>query len=158
MNNDRVLKDKFCHYIWVQYIKCILRNACLKTRIFTADVWLINYFATQLFCYFWKPIYSQKLNVKSWNFFHKKVWKAFLDSDFQFLSAFYIQFLRIYWLKNIRYSWMAKSLMSHAFAVKIRVFKHASHKIHLTYWTQIFWHNLSFKALSLFTADDLIAQ
>ena len=53
---------------------------------------------------------------------------------------------------------MAKSLMSHTFAVKIRVFKHASHKIHLIYWTQIFWHNLSFKALSLFTADHLIAQ
>ena len=35
VNNDRVLKDKFCQKIWVQYIKCILRNACLKTRIFT---------------------------------------------------------------------------------------------------------------------------
>ena len=27
---------------------------CLKTRIFTANVWLINYFATQLFCVFLK--------------------------------------------------------------------------------------------------------
>ena len=26
----------------------------------------------------------------------------------------------------------------HTFAVKIRVFKHALRKIHLTYWTQIF--------------------
>ena len=46
VNNDRVLKDKFCQKIWVQYIKCNLRNACLKTRIFTANVLLINYFAT----------------------------------------------------------------------------------------------------------------
>ena len=54
VNNDRALKDKFCQNIWIQYIKCILRNACLKTRIFTANVWLINYFATQLFCVFLK--------------------------------------------------------------------------------------------------------
>ena len=54
VNNDRVLKDKFCQKIWVQSIKCFLRNACLKTRIFTANVWLINYFATQLFDVFLK--------------------------------------------------------------------------------------------------------
>ena len=54
LNNDRVLKNKFYQKIWVQYIKCILRNACLKTRIFTANVWLINYFATQLFGVFLK--------------------------------------------------------------------------------------------------------
>ena len=43
--------------------------------------------------------------------------------------------------------------MSHTFAVKIRVFKHVLRKMHLIYWTQIFWQNLSFKTLSLFTAD-----
>ena len=34
VNNDRVLKDKFCQKIWVQYIKCILHNACLKNSNF----------------------------------------------------------------------------------------------------------------------------
>ena len=41
---------------------------------------------------------------------------------------------------------------------KNRVSKHASHKKHLTYWIEIFWQNLSLKALSLFPADHLIAQ
>ena len=35
-----------------------------------------------------------------------------------------------------------KPLMSHTVAVKIRL-KHASHKMYLTYWTQIFWQNQS---------------
>ena len=32
-------------------------------------------------------------------------------------------------------------------------FEHASHRMHLTYWTEILWQNLSFKILSLFTVD-----
>ena len=69
VNNDRVLKDKFCQKIWVQYIKCILRNACLKTRIITANVWLINYFATQLFGVFLKTNIFSKTERKKLKFF-----------------------------------------------------------------------------------------
>ena len=43
--------------------------------------------------------------------------------------------------KNIQNSWLVKSLMYHTFSVKIRIFKHASHKMHLTFWTEIFWQN-----------------
>ena len=71
LNNDRVLKDKFCQKIWVQYIRCFLRNACLKTRVFTADVWLINYFATQLFCVFLKTNIFLKTEPKKLKFFDK---------------------------------------------------------------------------------------
>ena len=48
-----LLKDKCCQEIAVQYVECILSDACLKTRIFAADVWL-NDLATQLFCVFLK--------------------------------------------------------------------------------------------------------
>ena len=69
VNNDRVLNDKFCQKIWVHYIRCILRNACLKTRIFTANIWLINYFATQLFCVFLKTNIFSKTERKKLKIF-----------------------------------------------------------------------------------------
>ena len=46
MNNDRALKDKFCQEISVKYVKFILCDACLKTRLFTANECLIKDFAT----------------------------------------------------------------------------------------------------------------
>ena len=49
---------------------------------------------------------------------------------------------------SIQNSWVAKSLMNHTFAVKVEDFKHASHKMHLTYWTEVFRRHLSFKARS----------
>ena len=47
----------------------------------------------------------------------------------------------------IQSSWVVNSLMNHTLAVKFRGFKHTSHKMHVKYWTEIFWQNLSFKAL-----------
>ena len=38
---------------------------------FTANVWLIIDFATQLFCIFLKPIYYQKLSIKAANVFDR---------------------------------------------------------------------------------------
>ena len=70
MNNDRVLKDTFCQKIESNiFLKCILRNARLKTRIFTANVWLINYFATQLFGVFLKTNIFSKTERKMLKFF-----------------------------------------------------------------------------------------
>ena len=46
--NNRALEDKFCQKISVQYVKYILCDECLKTWICTANVWLIDDFATQL--------------------------------------------------------------------------------------------------------------
>ena len=60
--------------------------------------------------------------------------------------------------KNIQNSMMAKSLMRDTIAVKIRIFKHASHKMHLKYRTETFWQNLSLTDLSLWKADYLNAQ
>ena len=48
----------------------------------------------------------------------------------------------------------AQLFMSHTFAVKIRLFKLASHKMNTTYWTG----NSDKIYLSLFTADHLIAR
>ena len=47
---NRALKDKFCQKISVQYFTCILCDVCLKPRNFTASVWFINEFTTQLLC------------------------------------------------------------------------------------------------------------
>ena len=48
---------------------------------------------------------------------------SFLRSVFENILAF----------RNIQNSWVAKLLKSNTFVVKILVFKHASHKIHLIY-------------------------
>ena len=48
----------------VQFIKCILRDACLKTQIFIANVWLINDFATQMICIFLKANIFSKTEDK----------------------------------------------------------------------------------------------
>ena len=79
---------------------------------------------------------TEKLNAEI--FFISKFEKLFWVRYSVLISFLRSVFKNILVFKNIRYSWVAKSLMSHTFAVKIRVFKHASHKIHLTYWTQIF--------------------
>ena len=55
MNNERALKEKFCQKVSVQYViyvKCFLCDPFLKTRNFTANVWLINDFTIQLFYIF----------------------------------------------------------------------------------------------------------
>ena len=55
MNNERALKEKFCQKVSVQYViyvKCFLCDPFLKTRNFTANVWLISDFTTQLFYIF----------------------------------------------------------------------------------------------------------
>ena len=49
--------------------------------------------------------------------------------------------------KNTQNSWVAKSLLSHTFAVKNQVFEHASHKMHLTIGLKFYDKILSFKAL-----------
>ena len=77
MNNDGALKDRFCQKGSVQYLNYILCEACLKTRVFTAVVWLINGFATKLFCIFLKAYTlskteCKKLNANSCNFFFDK--------------------------------------------------------------------------------------
>ena len=71
MNNDRALKKKFCQKSSVQHIKCTLCDACLNSRIFTANVWLINDFATQLFCIFLKANVFSKTERKKLQIFYK---------------------------------------------------------------------------------------
>ena len=63
------LKDKFCQKTWIQYIKCILWEVCFflkKTRIFTANAWLINDFATELLCNKNLYIFESQYILKNW--------------------------------------------------------------------------------------------
>ena len=81
MNNDRALKDTFCQKISVQYIRCILCDACLKIGIFAANVWLINKYATPLFSLFLKANIFSKTE-------HKKLQYLFLISKLE--KLFYV--------------------------------------------------------------------
>ena len=68
------------------------------------------------------PARKKKLNSepkKGFQTYLSKIICSFLLSAFKYLLFF----------KNMQNSWVAKSLMSHTFAVKIGVFKHVSHKI-----------------------------
>ena len=79
---------------------CVTR--ILKTRIFTANVWLINDFATQLYRIFLKTNIFLKTERKKLIRSEFKTYKSFSNLVIKKTSAFYVQFLRIYWLSKIR--------------------------------------------------------
>ena len=68
---------------------------------------------------------------KNWNHNLKKLFKL------TYQKHLLLFFENLFSCKNKLNSWVAKSLMSHTFAVKMRVLKHTSHKMHLTYCTGI---------------------
>ena len=86
MNKNRALKDMFCLIVSVQNDKCILCEACLKTRYFTANVWRFYDFSTKLFCIFLKA------NIFS-NTERRKMLQLILISKFEKLFQFLNSFL-----------------------------------------------------------------
>ena len=64
----------------------ILCDKCLKSRIFTAKAWLINYFSPSVFVYFWKPKCSQKRERKKLQILLISL-KSYFRFWIQFLSS-----------------------------------------------------------------------
>ena len=66
LNIERASQFQLSLKIWGQHTEWFRRNSLLKTRNFTENVWLINFFATQQFCRFWWLIFLSILLAKSW--------------------------------------------------------------------------------------------
>jgi len=69
LNIERAWQFKFSLKVWVQFIEWFRRNSPLKTRNFTRDIRLINFFATQKFHSF-TVLFPSILLAKSWKW-HK---------------------------------------------------------------------------------------
>ena len=66
LNIERAKQFQVSLIIWARYTECLWRNCLLKTRNFTKNVWLLNFFATQQFRSFRWLIFSSILLSKSW--------------------------------------------------------------------------------------------
>ena len=66
LNIERAKQFQVSLIIWARYTECLWRNCLLKTRNFTKNVWLLNFFATEQFRSFRWLIFSLILLSKSW--------------------------------------------------------------------------------------------